>query len=81
MPKAEIKKYIQELMRDAEEWRAIKMVVVGNGRIGKTTLLHSVNDILNSSSISVYILNYVIHHLFLLIFHSDKYIHRKHYRH
>lgn len=42
-----ITSFIQQLMSKSSEWRAMKLVVLGHGRIGKTTLLsvlHSVVD-------------------------------------
>ncbi len=54
MSKDEIRAYIQQLMSEAEEWKAIKMIVLGHGRIGKTTLLHSIHQIIDPSIIQVY---------------------------
>jgi hypothetical protein len=42
-----MRKFLQELQRDYEEWRAMKLIVLGNGRIGKTTLLHTIRHFLN----------------------------------
>ncbi len=50
----EMRQFIQQLMEEAEEWKAIKMVVLGHGRIGKTTLLHAINQIMDPSSVQVY---------------------------
>ncbi len=46
MSKDEMKNYVEQLMKGSEQWKAMKMVVLGNGRIGKTTLLHSFDQIL-----------------------------------
>ncbi len=50
-----MRQFIQQLMAEAEEWKAIKMVVLGHGRVGKTTLLHAINQIMTPSSIQVHI--------------------------
>ncbi len=49
MKEDEMRQFIQQLMTDAEEWKAIKMVVLGHGQIGKTTLLHTINQIVTPS--------------------------------
>ncbi len=49
MPKEEMREYLKQLMSEGEQWKAIKMVVLGNGRIGKTTLLHSIHQLLTPS--------------------------------
>ncbi len=48
MEKDEMRKYIDQLISDSEPWRAIKMVVLGNGRIGKTTLLRYIDKIIDN---------------------------------
>ncbi len=54
MDKDEMRAYVQQLMSEGEEWKAIKMIVLGHGRIGKTTLLHSIHQIIDPSVIQVY---------------------------
>ncbi len=51
MSKEDMKEYLKQLMAEGEQWKAIKMVVLGNGRIGKTTLLHSIRQLLTSSQL------------------------------
>ncbi len=46
MSREEMKKYLEVLMRDSKPWKSIKLIVLGNGRIGKTTLLETFNQIL-----------------------------------
>lgn len=41
----EIRRHIEQLLQEGEEWRSIKLIVLGNGRIGKTTLLHTFDRI------------------------------------
>ncbi len=62
MKKDDIRKYIQQLISEGEEWKAIKMVVLGNGRIGKTTLLRAFDDILRPDQSTK------VHYFFLLFF-------------
>lgn len=42
-----MKKFLEELGKGHEEWRAMKLVIMGHGRIGKTTLLHVIKSQLN----------------------------------
>ena len=35
----EIKKFVNDLVTQREEWNSLKLVVLGHGEIGKTTLL------------------------------------------
>lgn len=51
--KDDIGPFLLDLMKKSEEWRALKIVVLGNGRIGKTTLIKAVKGILNLSSSEV----------------------------
>ena len=43
----DMSKFIEELMKNSEELRAMKLVVLGDGRIGKTTLLNAMRSILD----------------------------------
>lgn len=45
----EMRKFLFELRRGFEEWRAMKLVVLGHGRIGKTTLLHALKGLLKQN--------------------------------
>lgn len=47
IPWQEIERTMYQLQDSSEEWRAIKLVVLGNGRIGKTTLLKALKQSLN----------------------------------
>lgn len=53
----EMHSFLTELMAKSEEWRAMKLVVLGHGRIGKTTLLREIKHSLDPQSPRVY-LNY-----------------------
>src|SRR5271163_3222238 len=49
----DIRAFVRELMESSEELRAMKLVVLGHGRIGKTTLLQAMKHILHSSILQV----------------------------
>jgi hypothetical protein len=42
----EIQIFIEQLQRKSEVWRSMKLVILGHGRIGKTTLLQSLRQVL-----------------------------------
>ncbi len=52
MNAASMRQYIQQLISGSEQWKAIKMVVLGNGRVGKTTLLRAFDGVLHPNQIS-----------------------------
>lgn len=39
-------------MQGSEEWRVMKVVVLGNGQIGKTTFVRFIKHILDPSEVS-----------------------------
>ncbi len=41
-----MREYVKQLLSGSEKWRAMKMVILGNGRIGKTTLLDAFEHLL-----------------------------------
>jgi Cdc6-like AAA superfamily ATPase len=45
----DIKSFLHELMKKSTPWHSMKLVVLGNGRIGKTTLLHMMLQLLKTS--------------------------------
>jgi hypothetical protein len=46
-----IENFLKELIsKKSEPWRAMKMVMLGHGRIGKTTLLHAMKSILQPNN-------------------------------
>jgi len=45
--------FLIELMKNSEEWRAMKLVVLGNGRIGKTTLLQSLKKLIPNTKVLI----------------------------
>jgi hypothetical protein len=49
----DIKPFLIELMKNSTPWHSMKLVVLGNGRIGKTTLLDTMLQLLKSSKINV----------------------------
>ena len=44
-----IQPFLEDLMTKSEPWRAMKLVVLGNGQIGKTTMLHSLKQLVQTS--------------------------------
>jgi hypothetical protein len=42
---------MQELLLASEDWKVLKLVVLGHGRIGKTTMLHAMKTILENSQV------------------------------
>ncbi len=46
MKDCEMREYVEQLISEGEQWKSLKMVVLGNGQIGKTTLLHAFNQLL-----------------------------------
>jgi len=50
MEKEKVQLFLQELVKNSEPWKVMKVVVLGHGRIGKTTLLCALHDILYPGS-------------------------------
>ncbi len=50
MKEGEMRSHIKRLMSEGEKWKALKMVVLGNGCIGKTTLLRAFDQLLHPDS-------------------------------
>lgn len=46
----DIRQFVSALMSNSEEFRAMKLVVLGNGKIGKTTLLRALKEVINPDS-------------------------------
>ncbi len=40
----DITKFMKELMKNSSEWKTMKIVILGHGRIGKTTLLRALKS-------------------------------------
>lgn len=53
MSEEEMRAFISQLIEEGEQWKSMKMVVLGNGRIGKTTLLRTFDQLLDPSLIQV----------------------------
>jgi polynucleotide 5'-kinase involved in rRNA processing len=49
--KKDIRGFIEDLVKNSEEWRAMKLVVLGNGQIGKTTMLKVLKEIVTESTV------------------------------
>lgn len=45
----QIELILEELKKSSEPWKKMKLVVLGHGRIGKTTLLKAVHNLLDPS--------------------------------
>ena len=45
----DIHNFLMELQHSSENWHAMKLVVLGNGQIGKTTMLHAMKKLLNQN--------------------------------
>jgi hypothetical protein len=43
----DIEPFLRELMKTSTPWYSLKLVLLGNGRVGKTTLLHKMLEHLN----------------------------------
>jgi len=46
----EIEQFIIDLCEQGEEWNTLKLVVLGHGEVGKTTLLHTIRRYLEDTS-------------------------------
>lgn len=48
-PVHEIESFLKEMIENSEQWKTMKLVVLGNGRIGKSTLLHRLREYVQES--------------------------------
>ncbi len=55
MKKGEMLNFVEQLISGSEQWNAMKLVVLGNGGIGKTTLLRTFDQLLPGSSQKVFL--------------------------
>lgn len=46
-----MRRFLEEMQKSNEEWRALKLVVLGHGGIGKSTLLRVLKTISSNSDI------------------------------
>lgn len=51
--KERMREFLQELRLGSEEWRALKLVILGHGNIGKTTLLHAIQQLLRLPNLKI----------------------------
>lgn len=49
--KQQIRELLEELKENSEPWEKMKLVVLGHGRIGKTTLLTAIYNLLNPTNL------------------------------
>lgn len=50
LPVGEMRQFLYALMKNSEPLRSMKLVVLGHGRIGKTTLLNAMRNILDANN-------------------------------
>lgn len=55
----QIEAFLKESIRQSEVWKTMKLVVLGHGRVGKSTLLHQLRDF-KASSWSIHLSNQFI---------------------
>jgi len=48
---ASMRQSLEAMKESSEEWRAMKLVVLGHGRVGKTTLLHKLKSFIASKGL------------------------------
>ena len=48
----DLRQFLADLSQQAEKWNALKLVVLGHGEVGKTTLIHAAKQYLNASKFS-----------------------------
>ena len=47
----DLQSYLRDLLEGTEEWREMKLLVLGHGRIGKTTLIQAIQKLTKSSGV------------------------------
>ena len=45
----DISPFLNDMMKNSEPWKAIKLVVLGHGRIGKTTMLQILKRLISTN--------------------------------
>lgn len=63
LPQDQIESFLKDLVQ-GESWKAMKLVVLGHGGIGKSTLVHRLKDYINYP---VWLYNFGLLFFFLLI--------------
>ena len=53
LKKSDIRAYYQDFAEGSTEWRVIKALILGNGRIGKSTLAHVIRSTISNTLIDV----------------------------
>lgn len=49
--KEEILKFIEDVEKEPDDWRGMKVIILGNGRIGKTTYVNFLKKMLNVEAV------------------------------
>ena len=52
MSEGELRSFLNELKKQGEKWNALKLVVLGHGEVGKTTLIHAIRRCTDPSRLS-----------------------------
>lgn len=54
---------LRDTMNGTEEWRAMKVIVIGHGQIGKTSLVSQLHDLFNQNQVHIHFYHIMIHFL------------------
>lgn len=60
LPKDKIREFVRESIHNSEVWKTMKLVVLGHGRIGKTTLLHQLRASVNATPLHNVLINFLL---------------------
>ena len=63
-----IRHFLRDLMKSSESWRAMKLVVLGNGQIGKTTMLHTLKQLIQTLHDPVCCFEFLLCFVFVFVF-------------
>lgn len=50
----------KDLETEPDDWRGMKVIILGNGRIGKTTYVNFLKKMLNQETVCLYELHYLL---------------------
>jgi hypothetical protein len=69
-----VEQFIIDIHEQGEEWNTLKLVVLGHGEVGKTTLLHAIRRHFNSWVARVSFLFYIFFSILLCTISPNIYI-------